>query len=131
MTVLFLFWVLCLSLIDVRVHRLPDQLTLPGAAVAAAWALAHDPTWILGGVGWAGIYLLTGVVVGGIGGGDIKFALGLGIVAASAAPAAWVGAVVGASIVSLAGSRVLRGGRGGEIPHGPGMAIATVVAIAA
>lgn len=127
--VIFCVWVFSLSIIDLRSHRLPNLLTLPGAVVIAIWAIGQDPLYIVGGVAWASLYLLTGITVGGIGGGDIKFALGLGTVAASGGLISWLGAVVGASIVSLLWACALRRGMDAGVAHGPGMAIATLVAV--
>lgn len=130
-------WCVILSAIDFRHRRLPDVLTLPGAVVINLWALFADPIWILGGLGWAALYLLTAVVMGGIGGGDIKFALGLGTVAATGGMRGWVIAVVGASALTLLFAvlvgvfvRTTRGEstqvRDRRLPHGPGMALATI-----
>lgn len=134
----FLLWLGLLVGWDIRTRRLPDQLTLPGAGVIAVWAVVVDPWLLIGGLGWFFLYLLTAGVVGGIGGGDIKFALGLGTVAALGGVESWMIAVAGASLVTLTVtllatgvSRNLAGGTvlGWRVPHGPGMALATCVAV--
>lgn len=62
-------WCAVLAVIDIKYRRLPDVLTLPGALLINLWALTIYPQWMLGGLFWAGIYFLTAVLVGGIGGG--------------------------------------------------------------
>ncbi|ARF57180.1 prepilin peptidase [Streptomyces gilvosporeus] len=78
-----------LTVVDWRVHRLPDVLTLPLAAAAAgALYLVARLTgesgafWraLLGGLALGACYLLLFVVnPAGIGLGDVKLAIGLGI----------------------------------------------------
>lgn len=120
-------WAVALSLVDEKRRRLPDLLTLPAAAGAALGAAVTDPVLLLGGVAWAGFYFLLGVTVGGVGGGDVKLGLSLGILAAAAGGAvAWFAAVLGASAVT-----VLRGvvTRQGSVAHGPSMLLATALAM--
>ncbi len=137
LSVAFVVWVGILVMWDIRSRRLPDILTLPGAGVIGIWALIIDPWLLLGGVGWFVLYLSTAGVMGGIGGGDIKFALGLGTVAAAGGVGAWMAAVVGASMVTLVISALLMmfhrpgGAVGRGIPHGPGMALGTCIAVVA
>ncbi|WP_189860877.1 prepilin peptidase [Streptomyces poonensis] len=79
-----------LGLVDLRVHRLPDVLTLPlaGAAVVllggAALVPGHAGEWltaVLGAVVLGGAYFLFFLVdPNGLGFGDVKLALGLGAV---------------------------------------------------
>lgn len=126
-------WCVILSIYDIRQRRLPDFLTLPGAAVITLWALVVDPTWILGGLLWAGIYFVTAVLVGGIGGGDIKFALGLGTVVMSWGISAVFFTIVGASLISALASAILvimgKIKRPGSVPHGPSMVVASACAL--
>jgi leader peptidase (prepilin peptidase)/N-methyltransferase len=82
---------IALAAIDVRVQRLPDQLTLPAypgvLALLAVGALGSHHAWpltrsVLGGLAMGGVYLLLGLIgPGSIGGGDIKVAslVGLGL----------------------------------------------------
>ncbi|NMB23259.1 MAG: hypothetical protein GX983_07860, partial [Corynebacterium sp.] len=110
MCVVFVVWVGVLAVGDLRTRRLPDVLTLPGALVITGWAVVVEPWLLLGGVGWFLLYLVTAGVVGGIGGGDIKFALGLGTVAAVGSVEGWVLAVVGSSLLTLMLSGVMTSG---------------------
>ncbi|ALC06026.1 signal peptidase [Corynebacterium deserti GIMN1.010] len=122
-------WCLALCVIDVRSRRLPDWLTLPGAAIINGSALIVEPMWALGGLAWAGVYFVTAVLVGGIGGGDIKFALGLGTAVASLGLGPLMGAIVGSSAMSvLLGGIFVVANRGYQphyIPHGPSMVVAS------
>ncbi|GAA0579774.1 prepilin peptidase [Streptomyces crystallinus] len=78
-----------LAAVDARVHRLPDVLTLPLAAAAAlllgAAALAPHPegSWrdaLLGGLALGGAYFVLFLVnPAGLGFGDVKLAVGLGV----------------------------------------------------
>lgn len=137
-TQVFVVWVAFLVSWDICTRRLPDHLTLPGAGIIGLWAVVVEPWFLMGGMGWFLLYLVSAGVVRGIGGGDIKFALGLGTVAATGGVKAWMMAVVGASLFTIAlagvlavvyshprmGVRVDR-----RVPHGPGMAIATCCAL--
>ncbi|MFP7365670.1 prepilin peptidase [Corynebacterium callunae] len=129
---LFALWCAVLSFYDLRWRRLPNFLTLPGAAVINVTAAVQDPLWIAGGLVWAGLYFITALVVGGIGGGDIKFALGLGTVVASAGLGALMLAIVGSSLLSvlLGGMVRVYSRHPGRlyIPHGPSMALASTCA---
>lgn len=137
-TQLFVFWVAFLVAWDICTRKLPDHLTLPGAGLIGIWALMVEPWFLLGGVGWFLLYLLSAVVTGGLGGGDIKFALGLGTVAAAGGVQSWLFAVLGASlltlllaVVSAIFRRCLRTAQPGDgrVPHGPGMGFATCGAL--
>ncbi|MEV5939114.1 prepilin peptidase [Streptomyces sp. NPDC051994] len=78
-----------LALVDRRVHRLPDVLTLPlaGAAAAllglAALLPEHAGSWttaLLGGLALGGGYFVLFLInPAGMGFGDVKLAVGLGI----------------------------------------------------
>ncbi|MFD0423949.1 prepilin peptidase [Streptomyces parvus] len=78
-----------LAVVDRRVHRLPDALTLPLAAAAvlllggAALLPGHAGSWtsgLLGGLALGGFYLLLFLInPNGMGFGDVKLALALGV----------------------------------------------------
>ncbi|GGV79890.1 MULTISPECIES: prepilin peptidase [Streptomyces] len=124
-----------LALVDQRVHRLPDVLTLPLAALTAlllggaALLPAAAGSWpgaLLGALALAGVYFLLFVVnPTGLGFGDVKLALGLG------AALGWYGwpAVVAGGVAGLLyggcyglGLILLRrAGRGAVMPLGPFM----------
>lgn len=135
-------WCFLLIISDLRWRRLPDRLTLPGALGIAGWVLGEGhPAALLGGLSWAGLYLLTAVTLGGIGGGDIKFALGLGTLSALGGVSGWLLAVTLASVSTLllalfrslfralSPGPVAVGEPGRALPHGPSMVVGTAGAL--
>jgi leader peptidase (prepilin peptidase)/N-methyltransferase len=142
-----LWWVaaagVALAFIDLAVHRLPDRLTLTayagalvlfaGAAVTAD-RLGTFGLAVLYGLGMALVYLLLVVVhPAGMGLGDAKFALALGLTLG------WFGG--GATVLGTAAGFLLAGGyaavllalrragRKDTIPHGPFMLAGALLAI--
>ena len=121
------WWAVLLVLHDEKRRRLPDRLTLPAAGGAALGALLADPALLLGGLGWAGFHLGGALVSGGVGGGDVKLALSLGVLAAAAGgPGGVVAAVLLAGAVT-----VVRGvaKSGTTVPHGPSMLVGTLFVV--
>lgn len=114
-------WAAALVFHDEKRRRLPDRLTLPAAAGAFLAAALTEPALMLGGLGWAGLYLAGGLAGRGIGGGDVKLALSLGVVAAAAGGAPGVFAAVAAAGAVTAGRGLT--GRGEMVPHGPSMLV--------
>lgn len=120
-------WAAALVLHDERRRRLPDHLTLPAALGALLGALLTHPPLVLGGLGWAGMYLIGGIIGRGIGGGDVKLALSLGVVAAAAGGTAGVltAAVTAGAVTALRGVLTRRTG----VPHGPSMLVGALVVV--
>ncbi|WP_197372387.1 prepilin peptidase, partial [Streptomyces clavuligerus] len=124
-----------LAVVDRRVHRLPDRLTLPLAAAAAVLlgAAARLPgaagSWsgaLLGGVVLGAAYLALFVIhPGGMGFGDVKLALSLGVVLGWYGwGTLFMGAFAGFLFGSLYGLALMALGRAGRrtaIPFGPFM----------
>ncbi|MER7567974.1 A24 family peptidase [Streptomyces sp. NPDC097941] len=122
-----------LAVIDLRVRRLPDPLTLPLAAVALALLGAvslvpeHTGTWpnaLYGALALgAGYWVLWRINPGGMGFGDVKLALGAGAVLG------WygwdtvlLGTFAGFLLGALYGGVLVLAGRAGRktaIPFGP------------
>lgn len=133
-----------LALVDRNVHRLPDHLTLPLAAASAALlgiaALLPDaggswPTALLGGLALGACYFVLFVInPNGMGFGDVKLALSLGVVLG------WygwlllfVGAFAGFLFGSLYGLGLMalrRANRKSAIPFGPFMIAGALVGVA-
>lgn len=124
-----------LALVDVRVHRLPDQLTLPLAFAAAVLlglagllpgAAGSWPKALLGGVALGAVYCLLFVIhPEGMGFGDVKLALGLGVLLGWYGwGVLFVGAFAGFLFGSLYGFGLMalgRANRKSAIPFGPFM----------
>ncbi|WP_242474874.1 A24 family peptidase, partial [Tomitella cavernea] len=88
-------WCAVLGVIDLRTMRLPDVLTLPGAAtiLAVAAASGHAAAALWGGGLLAGAYLCLHLLrPAAMGAGDVKLAAGLGAATALGGGGAWLGA---------------------------------------
>jgi leader peptidase (prepilin peptidase)/N-methyltransferase len=130
---LVLAWLAALSGYDIRERRLPNALTLTGAAtvLTAATLAGHGSPALAGSAGLTAIYLLVHwLAPGGMGAGDVKLAIGLGALTGCCGAGAWFLAALGAPLLTaLIGvvSMVRRTGR--TVPHGPSMCLASAVAI--
>ena len=124
-----MLWMGVLSGYDIAQRRLPNWLTLPGAAavVAAAFVVGCGMPAVLGGAALAGLYLTVHLVARGeMGAGDVKLALGVGALTGCFGVEVWFLAAVGAPLLTaLVGA--LRGVR--SVPHGPSMCLASVTAV--
>ena len=112
-------WLIVLAVVDLRTHRLPDALTLPGAALilaAAACAGAPIPA-ILGAVVLTGLYGL----------GQLVAQAGLGALTGPFGVPAWFLAAVTAPLLT-AGCGLVR--RRQRLAHGPAMCLASAAAVA-
>ncbi|MFD7431686.1 prepilin peptidase [Streptomyces sp. NPDC059818] len=132
-----------LAAIDRRVHRLPDQLTLPAAGAAAVLlGIAvllpeHGGSWLfalLGGVALGGFYFLLFLInPSGMGFGDVKLALSLGVALgwygwAVVFAGGFAGFLFGA-VYGLALMITRRAGRKTGIPFGPFMIAGALLGI--
>ncbi|SDS00659.1 prepilin peptidase [Corynebacterium timonense] len=113
-------WSTALACVDVTQRRLPDALTLPAGALALAWCVVRPVG--LWGLVWPVLYLLP---ARGIGGGDVKLAVSLGVAVACTAGPVWVlVAVAAASALTLAAAALTRSA---AVAHGPAMLAAAWV----
>ena len=106
-------WSIVLARIDARHSRLPNGLTAPPALVALAACVASP--YLAWGLAWPAAYLAGP----GMGGGDVKLAVPLGVLlAALGGPFAVLAAVGLAGLLT-----VVRGWMAGRaaLPHGPQM----------
>jgi len=129
--VVVLAWMTALSCYDVRERRLPNRLTLPGAAaILVGAAVAGRGLWALGGAAaLAGVYLLVHLIdPAAMGAGDVKLALGCGGLTGCFGVDVWFLAALAAAVVTgLCG--VVGSARGARtVPHGPSMCLATAAA---
>lgn len=126
-------WLAALSCWDIRERRLPNALTLTGAAVILAGAVpaGRGALALAGAAALAAIYLLIHLAApGGMGAGDVKLALGLGALTGCFGAPAWFLAALGAPLLTvLLGLAVKPWRAGTEVPHGPSMCLASAAAI--
>lgn len=126
-----LVWALALSVVDLRCRRLPNALTLSGAAVipAVAVILGRGLPALAGAMTLAGLYLVVHLAApAAMGAGDVKLALSLGALTGAFGMDVWALAAVAAPMLTaLAG---LSRRRGGAVPHGPAMCVASLTAVA-
>lgn len=125
------WWMVAASVVDLRVHRLPNALTLLGAAVIIGFALGAGEarSALAGALLLAGSYLMLHLVApSGMGAGDVKLAIGLGAVTGMAGASAWLLAAALAPVLTAAVG-VSRGRADTAIAHGPAMCAATAVAL--
>ena len=130
-------WLAVLCVYDVRQRRLPNRLTLPGAAafVAFAFAAGHGLPAVAGAGALAVLYLLVHLASpAAMGAGDVKLALGVVAVTGFFGVAVWLLAALAAPLLTSVWAVCAWARRGGRqcppVPHGPSMCIATVAAAA-
>jgi leader peptidase (prepilin peptidase)/N-methyltransferase len=128
-----LLWMGALTGYDIRQRRLPNSLTLPGAAVillGAALAGRGVPA-LVGAFALGGVYLLMYLASpAAMGAGDVKLALGLGALTGCLGAEVWFLAAVGAPLLTAAiGAVAWLGWSAKAVPHGPSMCLASVAAV--
>ncbi|MEZ0339774.1 prepilin peptidase [Mycobacterium sp. pV006] len=126
-------WLIALSAFDFRVRRLPNWLTLPGAAaiLTAAAICGHGSAAVLGAAALFGLYAAVHLVVPrAMGAGDVKLAAGLGALTGAFGLDVWLLAALGAPVLTVAvGGCSLVRGTGSVVPHGPSMCASTAAVI--
>lgn len=127
-------WLIALTFFDIRQRRLPNILTLPGAALMMAGAVltGHGSMAAAGAAAMFALYAVVHLVAPqAMGAGDVKLAIGLGALTGPFGPGVWLLAVLGASVVTaLLGLIRLLGGDRSPLPHGPSMCVAAAGAVA-
>jgi len=129
-----LVWLAALSVYDVRQRRLPNWLTLPGAAAVLTAAALAGRGWpaLAGAVALGLLYLVVHAVApSAMGGGDVKLAIGVGAVSGYFGVDVWLLAALAAPLLTALWALlelVRRGAR--TVPHGPAMCAATAAAAA-
>jgi leader peptidase (prepilin peptidase)/N-methyltransferase len=137
---LFVAALILVSDIDIGERIIPDVVILPVAAIGALGMTVLDPgggarwVWLVSGLGAAGFLLGAGLIyerlrgVEGMGMGDVKLALCMGVFLGTAViPALFIGFIVGA----LAGIALLARGHSSKtaVPFGPFLACGAVVSL--
>lgn len=127
-------WLIALSYFDIRQRRLPNMLTLPGAALVLAGAVltGYGAAAAAGAAAMFALYAVVHMAAPqAMGAGDAKLAIGLGALTGAFGPAVWLLAVLGASVLTaLLGLVLVVGGHRSPLPHGPSMCVAAVAAVA-
>ncbi|KIU14654.1 prepilin peptidase [Mycolicibacterium llatzerense] len=127
-------WMVALCVYDFRERRLPNWLTLPGAAALLGGGLitGKGSAAALGAVALFGLYLLVHLLnPKAMGGGDVKLALGLGALTGMFGADVWVLAALGAPLLTAGYAMVALMRRAGRtVPHGPSMCLASATAVA-
>lgn len=128
-----------LSVIDLKVHRLPNQIVacFTATQLATLIALSLDdindlklPLFVA--IGTSAIYLILFVLSrGSLGMGDVKFAFPLGLTVGWYAPEFWLIAIFGtflsAGVVALVGITAKRMNRESKLALGPYMFLSTLL----
>ncbi|BCI81780.1 prepilin peptidase [Mycobacterium sp. SMC-18] len=127
-------WMIALCAYDLRERRLPNWLTLPGAAVivAAGVITGKGTAAALGAAALFALYLLIHLLSPrAMGGGDVKLALGLGALTGMCGAGVWVLAAIGAPLLTAGYAALILVRRAGRtVPHGPSMCLASAAAVA-
>lgn len=131
-----LAWLGALVVYDVRQHRLPNVLTLPGALVillGSALAGRGEPA-LLGALALTAAYLVVHLLSpAAMGAGDVKLAVGIGALTGAFGVDAWLLSALAAPLLTAVWGIVAwrAGATGGTaVPHGPSMCVAALAAVA-
>jgi leader peptidase (prepilin peptidase) / N-methyltransferase len=129
-----LVWLAALSVYDICERRLPNWLTMPGAAAILTTAAVHGRGGqaVLGAVALFAVYAVVHLVSpAAMGAGDVKLAIGIGALTGTFGGDVWLLAALGAPLLTAGWAVVtlLRGSRQ-TLPHGPSMCLAAVAATA-
>jgi leader peptidase (prepilin peptidase)/N-methyltransferase len=128
-----------LSAIDIKVHRLPNQLVAWFTAIQIATLIALSLDGIndlklpvLVAVGTSAVYSILFILSrGSLGMGDVKFAFPLGLTVGWYAPELWLMAIFGtflsAGVVALVGIITKRMNRQSKLALGPYMFLSTLL----
>jgi leader peptidase (prepilin peptidase) / N-methyltransferase len=129
-----LAWLVALSAYDIRERRLPNVLTLPGAAAVLIVAVVagRGMPALLGGAALFALYLVVHLAApAAMGAGDVKLALGVGALTGAFGVDVWLLAALGAPLMTAGLAVVAVVWRAeSTVPHGPSMCAATTVALA-
>ena len=130
---LFCATLVAVSVTDLERRIIPNRIVLPAAAVILiAQTLLHpSPEWLLAGVGAAGFLLLAALAYpAGMGMGDVKLALLLGVMLGRVVPVALMIGMVSALVPAIVlFARHGQAARKMGIPFGPFLALGGVVAL--
>ena len=124
-------WLITLSAFDIRHRRLPNVLTLPGAAIVLAGAVitGDGKGATLGAAALFAAYAAVHLVApAAMGAGDVKLAIGVGALTGALGPDVWALAALLAAALTLGWSGVLLAWRSdATVPHGVSMCVSAAV----
>ena len=124
-------WLITLSAFDIRHRRLPNVLTLPGAAIVLAGAVitGDGRGATLGAAALFAAYAAVHLVApAAMGAGDVKLAIGVGALTGALGPDVWALAALLAAALTLGWSGVLLAWRAdATVPHGVSMCVSAAV----
>jgi leader peptidase (prepilin peptidase) / N-methyltransferase len=132
---LFATVLVALALVDLEERRIPNVIVLPATAIVLVLQIVREPgktiEWIVAALAAAAFFLLPMVVYrGGVGMGDVKLALLLGVALGSVVPIAlmigMLSALVPASVLLV---RHGQAARKMELPFGSYLALGGVAAL--
>ncbi|CAN3128754.1 prepilin peptidase [Mycobacterium sp. smrl_JER01] len=127
-------WLIVLSAFDIRLRRLPNLLTVPGAAAILTYAVlaGHGRAAALGAAALFTIYATVHLIApSAMGAGDVKLAVGLGALTGSFGADVWVVAALGAALLTAGLALCMRStGAAPSVPHGPSMCLSSGAVIA-
>jgi leader peptidase (prepilin peptidase)/N-methyltransferase len=118
---------------DLERRIVPNRVVLPAAGIVLALQLARDPSieWPLAGLGASGFLLVAALAYpGGMGMGDVKLALLMGVALGRTVPVALMVGMVAALLPSAV--LIAKHGRSGRklaIPFAPFLALGGLVAL--
>jgi leader peptidase (prepilin peptidase) / N-methyltransferase len=124
---------IAISATDLERRIIPNRIVLPATVVLlAAQTILHPSVeWIAAGLGAALFFLLAALAYpGGMGMGDVKLALLLGVVLGRTVPVALMVGMIAALVPSVV--LIARHGKAGRkmtIPFGPFLALGGLVAL--
>jgi len=128
-----LAWLIALCGHDIRSRRLPNRLTLPGAAavlLAAALTGRGVPAMVGAAALFAAYAAVHLIAPSAMGAGDVKLAIGLGGLTGAFGSEVWVLAALAAPLLTACWAGVALVTRASRtVPHGPSMCLASAVAV--
>ena len=130
----FLAVLLAISLIDLEHYVIPDRIVLPAAVVGLAASIALDPSrwwvYIVSGLGAAlFLFILALIWPGGMGMGDVKMALLMGVVLGPTVIIALFVAFLAGALVSIVLLALRVKSRKDKIPFGPYLALGAALSL--
>lgn len=128
-----LVWLTALTVYDLRWRRLPNWLTLPGAAVILVGAVlaGRGTPAALGAAALFTLYAATHLLApAAMGAGDVKLALGVGGLTGAFGADVWLLAAMAAPLLTAICALATLTRRDRTVPHGPSMCAASAAAVA-